>query len=198
MSLRILLIAAAALICHCVADVVHINQAAPKDVLVPFNDLLPPPLEESTTEAAAPATKPTKKSFHQQQQQQQQQQARSKVPDISAEKPAVLQLAVDLLPPFVDADSGSSSSTTTTTTTTRQPLVSIKAASTIAPHVAQSVQQHARVAARPNSLASETSASSRFSAELIRQYATYFQSTTPRPPRGPLPTLTPFPRFIKN
>ncbi|EDW14173.1 uncharacterized protein LOC6572605 [Drosophila mojavensis] len=190
MSLRILLIAAAALICHCAADVAHINQAAPKDVLVPFNDLLPPPLEESTTEAAAPATKPTKKSFHQQQQQQ----ARGKVSDISAEKPAVLQLATDLLPPFVDADSGSS----TTTTTTRQPLVSIKAASTIATHVAQPVQQHARVAARPNSLASETSASSRFSAELIRQYATYFQSTTPRPPRGPLPTLTPFPRFIKN
>ncbi|TDG47952.1 hypothetical protein AWZ03_005570 [Drosophila navojoa] len=189
MSLRILLIAAAALICHCAADVAHINHAAPKDVLVPFNDLLPPPLEESTTESAVPATKPTKKSFHQQQQQQ----ARSKVSDISAEKPAVLQLAVDLLPPFADADSGSSTSTTTSTTT-RQPLVSIKGASTTAPRVAQPVQQHART----NSLGSETSASSRFSAELIRQYATYFQSTTPRPPRGPLPTLTPFPRFIKN
>ncbi|XP_030239537.1 probable serine/threonine-protein kinase mkcB isoform X3 [Drosophila navojoa] len=95
--------------------------------------------------------------------------------------------------PSISSNSSSSTSTTTSTTT-RQPLVSIKGASTTAPRVAQPVQQHART----NSLGSETSASSRFSAELIRQYATYFQSTTPRPPRGPLPTLTPFPRFIKN
>ncbi|XP_023176812.2 uncharacterized protein LOC111603456 [Drosophila hydei] len=191
MSLRILLIAAAALICHCAADVAHINQEAPKDVLVPFNDLLPPPPEESSTEAATPATKPTKKSFHQQQQQQ----ARSKDSDLRAEKVPELQLAVDLLPPFAEADSGSSS--TTTTTTTRQPLVSVKPAATVVPRVEQPVQLHTRVASRTNSVASKSSASSRFSPELIRQYATYFQSTTPRPPRGPLPTLTPFPRHIK-
>ncbi|XP_064545285.1 uncharacterized protein LOC135433220 [Drosophila montana] len=199
MTLRILLIAAAALICHCAADVAHINQAAPKDVLVPFNDLLPPPLEESTTEASTPATKPTKKSYYQQQQQQQ---ARTKETAIRAEQPSAKQptLALDLLPPFaadvvqpqVEAASSSSSIIKTTVTTQQPPVVP-----PLVPHVAQPQQLSARVAARTNSIASETSGSSRFSPDLIRQYATYFQSTTPHPPRGPLPTLTPFPRHIK-
>ncbi|XP_030559135.1 uncharacterized protein LOC115761507 [Drosophila novamexicana] len=198
-----LLIAAAALIFHCVADVAHINQAAPKDVLVPFNDLLPPPLEESTTEASTPATKPTKKSYY-----QQQQQARTKETVIRAELPSAKQpaLALDLLPPFAEdvvqpqveaASSSSISKTTVAAVTTQQPPFVSSTSARSVPHVAQPQQLSARVEARTNSIDSGTSGSSRFSSELIRQYATYFQSTTPRPPRGPLPTLTPFPRHIK-
>ncbi|EDV93374.1 GH18309 [Drosophila grimshawi] len=196
------------MICLCAADVAHINHAAPKDVLVPFNDLLPPPLEElsSTTEAPTSATKPTIKSNLQQPQ------ATAKKTDILAKKPGSKpELALDLLPPFAepvsndvaDTSIGTTTatpiiySTTTTTTTTKRPLVRYTPVATTArsvSRVAQSQQLHAR----PNNVVSKASASSRFSAELIRQYATYFQSTTPHPPRGPLPTLTPFPRYIKK
>ncbi|XP_034486835.1 uncharacterized protein LOC117791243 [Drosophila innubila] len=221
MTLRFLLIAAAVLICLCAADVSHINQKPPQDVLVPFNDLLPPPLEESTTtekateatEAtkatktteATPASKPTKKSYYQQQ-------ARSKVMhlDVVDEKPK-LQLALELLPPFAEAPASNESEQPQieqVRTTTHQPLVDSRPTATTrksVPHIEkpQLQQLQARVA-RPNSIASDStvssisSAKSGFSSDLITQYLTNFQFTTRRPSRGPLPTLTPFPHHIKK
>ncbi|KAL7728256.1 hypothetical protein ACLKA6_007362 [Drosophila palustris] len=213
MTLRTLLIAAAALICLCAADVSHINQKPPQDLLVPFNDLLPPPLEESSTTTtstttekyteatteATPVTKPTKKSYYQQQ-------ARSKDTHQVDEKPK-LQLALDLLPPFAESES-EQQQIEEVRTTTLQPLVSSRATATTkksVPHVAkpqpQQQQLQSRVA-RPNSIASDASivpAKSGFAPDLITQYlANYnYQYTTRHPSRGPLPTLTPFPRHIK-
>ncbi|KAH8312507.1 hypothetical protein KR044_011126, partial [Drosophila immigrans] len=219
-----LLIAVAALICLCAADVSHINQKPPQDVLVPFNDLLPPPLEESSTTETAPttpATKPTKKSYYQQQ-------AKSK--DVlhhhTDEKPIVknqpeIQLALDLLPPFAEAPASNESEQPQTKdvhTTTHQPLVTSRATATTKKSVPQQYHHihpqaqpqsqsqpqelHARVS-RPNSIASTAAASSivplksSISSDLIAQYLTNFQFTTRRPSRGALPTLTPFPNHIK-
>ncbi|KAH8420911.1 hypothetical protein KR222_009406, partial [Zaprionus bogoriensis] len=211
--LQLLIAAAAAAVAFamlglCAADVSHINHELPKDIVVPFNDLLPPPLEESTTEApraaAAAATKPTKKSYYQQQ-------ARSK--DVQqaqvqpvAEKSVPL-LALDLLPPFEEAATSDALQPQVEgikgTTTQRPTTIATTARATVPVHVVRPQVLHARVA-RPNSIATEASASStasiksRLTPELVAQYASYFQFTTPRPPRGPLPTLTPFPRHIRK
>ncbi|XP_017846183.1 uncharacterized protein LOC108602559 [Drosophila busckii] len=182
MSIRILLIAVACAICLCAADVSQINQQP----VLPFNDLLPP-LEEDPTTQADP--NPTKESYYQQQ-------ARSKAVLSSDETPAAtptlqpdMQLSVDLLPPF--AEPTSNHIEIGAVSTTRPPVVATFVSSAALPPV----QQQARVS-RPNSIPS--SDSTYLSAELISQYATHFQFTTPRPPSRPLPTLTPFPRFIKN
>lgn len=217
--LQLLIASVASLLGLCAGDVSHINHELPKDIVVPFNDLLPPPLAvESTTEAPkavvttrAATTKPTKKSYYQQQ-------AKSKDTQIaaaaaaaemsSASKLPVPELALDLLPPLAEPATGDAAavkddrtpaaahitSPAQTTTTER----SVPRVVRVKPQVAQ-----ARVS-RPNSIASEASASSTnaaktntLTADLIAQYATYFQFTTPRPRRGPLPTLTPFPSHRK-
>ncbi|KAH8358451.1 hypothetical protein KR093_000392, partial [Drosophila rubida] len=201
-----LLIAAAALICLCAADVSHINQKPPQDVLVPFNDLLPPPLEESTTTSTTTttttttATKPTKKSYYQQQ-------AKSKdtLHQASTTKSQPeLQLALDLLPPFVEAPESNAAEQPQikdVRATTQQPLVSSRPTATTK-RSATLVAKPPRVA-RPNSIGSAAAASSlvpqksSISDDLITQYLTNFQFTTRRPSRGALPTLTPFPNHIK-
>lgn len=206
-----------ALLGLCAGDVSHINHELPKDIVVPFNDLLPPPLEESTTEAPNRATaavvattvvsKPTKKSYYQQQ-------ARSKDAQPASEKSssnkvAVPQLALDLLPPFevlATSDAVHQEDQDKRTTTQRTLITSPATAITersVPRYVVQPQVAHARVS-RPNSIASEASASSTtpvktnaLTPALIAQYASYFQFSTPRPPRGPLPTLTPFPHHRK-
>lgn len=189
---------------------------------MPFNDLLPPPLAvESTTEAPkaavaaaittrAATTKPTKKSYYQQQ-------AKSKDTQIaaaaaaaemsSASKLPVPELALDLLPPL--AEPATSEAAAVKDDRTPAAHISSPAQTTITelsvPRVVRVKPQVAQTrVSRPNSIASEASASSTnaaktntLTADLIAQYATYFQFTTPRPRRGPLPTLTPFPSHRK-
>lgn len=204
-----------ALLGLCAGDVSHINHELPKDIVVPFNDLLPPPLEESTTEAlkgdtaaviaTTVASKPTKKSNYQQQ-------ARSKDAQPASEKSSsnkvpVPQLALDLLPPFEATSDAVQPEDQYKRTTTQRTLITSPATAITERSVPRFVVQpqlaQARVS-RPNSIASEASASSTtpvktnaLTPALIAQYASYFQFSTPRPPRGPLPTLTPFPHHRK-
>lgn len=197
-----------ALLGLCAGDVSHINHELPKDIVLPFNDLLPPPLDESTTaapQAAVVATtsatsKPTKKSYYQQQ-------AKSKDVQAAAEKSSssktpVPQLALDLLPPFAEpATSDALQAVADDRTHATSPATAISERSV--PRVLKPHEAQARVS-RPNSIASAASASSTsavktnaLTPDLIAQYASHFQFTTPRPRRGPLPTLTPFPRYHK-
>lgn len=214
--LQLLIASVASLLGLCAGDVSHINHELPKDIVVPFNDLLPPPLAvESTTEAPkavavavttrAATTKPTKKSYYQQQAKSKDAQiaavAAASAEKSSASKLPVPELALDLLPPLVEpaaSEDRTPAAHITSPAQTTIPERSVPRVVPVKPQVAQ-----ARVS-RPNSIASEASASSTnaaktntLTADLIAQYATYFQFTTPRPRRGPLPTLTPFPSHRK-
>ncbi|XP_017140209.1 neural cell adhesion molecule 1-B [Drosophila miranda] len=225
MSLKYLLIASAVLIGVCHGDVSEINDQK-IDLLVPFNDLLPPLLDESTispttssttstsptstTTTVAPPpptaaiTKPTKKSYYQKPAQLNKD---DKVKPSSG-KQAIQLLSLDLLPPFEDeakpeeskpqevAKVVAASEPKSVGSLAPTPLAVLKpqhVAKVAPPPQAVLKPQYARIASpaiHPTQASIGGSYTSRFS--------NYFLTSTPRPRRGPLPTLTPFPRHIKK
>ncbi|XP_016953790.1 uncharacterized protein LOC108027085 [Drosophila biarmipes] len=215
MTLKYLLIASAVLIALCGADVSEIKAAK---VDLPFNDLLPPLLDESTTTTTTTtttvrptttlATKPTKKPYYQKPALL----AKEDKPKSIAGKPEVQQLHLDLLPPFEDEVKPAEEQPQTVVKTTPKPVVkvpqppvvrvtspavpkvtaprpqnSVQAAS--APRPQYSVQPAPQVVLPTHAPALGSGFQSRFS--------NYFLTSTVRPRRGPLPTITPFPRFVR-
>ncbi|XP_030374236.1 cell wall protein DAN4 [Scaptodrosophila lebanonensis] len=250
----------------CSADVSELSglPADPKDLLVPFNDLLPPLFEEAstTTTAAAVAaaatttttststttttttakpetttaslfTKPTKKSYYHQQMQHIKElhlidddvKVTHDQTKPNVNKQEIQLLSLELLPPLeevasndvpkteaADTSAQHVASTVSITQDAAKPALATtqhvssfvnlqqagKPAVTTTQHVSSFVssQQAGKPAVAATQHVSSFVSNQRV-AKPLKQYATYFQHSTPRPRRGPLPTLTPFPRHLK-
>ncbi|KAH8369367.1 hypothetical protein KR009_009192, partial [Drosophila setifemur] len=218
-----LCIASALLIALCAADVSELKAV---QVDLPFNDLLPPLLDEastttSTTTTVKPttttsptisttyATKPTKKSIYQKPSQL----AKEDKVKPSAGKEDVKQLSLDpFLPPFEDEPKAAEESAQQVVKSvpkpvvkvtqkpvvrvepkpvvkvTQRPVVKVPQQAVIQPHYSVHPAPPAPVPAQ-NSHLSRNGFQSRFS--------NYFLTSTMRPRRGPLPTITPFPRTLR-
>ncbi|KAH8344071.1 hypothetical protein KR084_003997, partial [Drosophila pseudotakahashii] len=208
-----LFIASAVLIALCAADVSEIKA---NKVDLPFNDLLPPLQDESSTSTTTTtvrttttlATKPTKKSYYQKPAQL----AKEDKSKTIASKQEVQQLPLDLLPPFEDEAKPAESKPQTVVKTTPKPVVRvtqppvIKVTHPAVPKVTKatprpqySVQPapaprpQYSVHPAPPAVQPAPATGSGFQS----RFSNYFLTSTVRPRRGPLPTITPFPRFVR-
>jgi len=211
-----LFIASAILIALCGADVSEIKAAK---VDLPFNDLLPPLLDESstttTTTTVRPittlATKPTKKSYYQKPAQL----AKEDKSKAVASKPEVQQLHLDLLPPFEDEAKPAEQKPQTEVKTTPKPVVQVTqpAVLRVAPPAVPKVTPQAaprpqyavqpapaprpQYSVHPAPQAVQTIHAPAPGSGFQSRFSNYFLTSTVRPRRGPLPTITPFPRFVR-
>ncbi|XP_022222048.2 RNA polymerase II degradation factor 1 [Drosophila obscura] len=222
MSLKYLLIASALLIGVCLGDVSEISD---QKIDLPFNDLLPPLLDESTTSSTtststttsttttvapppptAAITKPTKKSYYQKPAPLNKED-KSKP---SSGKQAIQLLSLDLLPPFEDEaepeESKPQEVAKVVAVSEPKPVAKLAPAfpravprpqhvAKVAPQQAALKPQYARIAS-PAIHPTQTSIGG--GGGYTSRFSNYFLTSTPRPRRGPLPTLTPFPRHIKK
>ncbi|XP_017013124.2 uncharacterized protein [Drosophila takahashii] len=224
MSLKYLLIASAVLIALSAADVSEIKA---NKVDLPFNDLLPPLQDESSTStttttvrpATTLATKPTKKSYYQKPANL----AKEEKPKTIASKQDVEQLPLDLLPPFEDVAQPSESKPQTVVKTTPKPVIRVtqppvvrvtqppvvrvtqppvlKVTHQAAPRSQYSVQSapapRPQYSVHPAPPAVQPVHGSAVGSGFQSRFSNYFLTSTVRPRRGPLPTITPFPRFVR-
>ncbi|XP_039493200.1 lysine-rich arabinogalactan protein 19 [Drosophila santomea] len=218
MSLKYLLIASAVLIGLVGADV---SQVKAGKVDLPFNDLLPPLIDEpsttTTTTTEKPtttlATKPTKKAYYQKPAQL----AKEDKLKTSALKQDVPQLPLDLLPPFEDEVKPAEDKLQPVVNTTPKPVVKISQPAVLkvtppavlkvtpppTPRPQYSVQPAAAsrpqysVYPAPQAVNPQPTRAPGFGSGFQSRFSNYFLTSTPRPRRGPLPTITPFPRFVR-
>ncbi|BFF89541.1 GATA zinc finger domain-containing protein 17 [Drosophila madeirensis] len=228
MCLKYLLIASAVLIGVCHGDVSEIRDQKVdllvpfNDLLPPLLDettssttsttATTTPTTTSTTTSttttvaprtAATITKPTKKSYYQKPAQLNKE---DKSKTSSGKQPIQL-LSLDLLPPFEDEakpeESKPQEVAKVVAVSEPKPVAKLavppqavqtpQPVAKVAPPQAVLKPQYARIASpaiHPTRAPIGASYTSRFS--------NYFLTSTPRPRRGPLPTLTPFPRHIKK
>ncbi|XP_068157260.1 tyrosine-protein phosphatase non-receptor type 23 [Drosophila tropicalis] len=134
-------------------------------------DLLPP-FEDTSNKEDIPEAKPT---------------TSRPIPKSQPQHVAKVQPSVAKVQPFVDRVQPKPQT---------QPQHQVQAVPKPQPHVARpQISRSASITptSNPSALRQHLPSSPFFSA----QFSNYFQSSTPRPRRGPLPTLTPFPRHIK-
>ncbi|EDV48146.1 lysine-rich arabinogalactan protein 19 [Drosophila erecta] len=222
MFLKYFLLASAVLIGLSGADVSEVKAG---EVELPFNDLLPPLNDEpsttttttttTTTEAPATtlATKPTKKSYYQKPAQL----AKEDKLKSSAIKQDAPQLPLDLLPPFEDEVKPAEDAPQPVVNTTPKPVVRIsqpavfkvtppaapKVTAPSAPRPQYSVQPapayrpQYSVHPAPQAVHPQPTHAPGFGGGFQSRFSNYFLTSTLRPRRGPLPTITPFPRFVR-
>ncbi|XP_017081826.1 extensin [Drosophila eugracilis] len=216
MSLKYVFIASAVLIAFCGADVSEIKA---NKVDLPFNDLLPPLLDESSTTTTTTtttvrttttlATKPTKKSYYQKPAQL----AKEDKSKSSVSKQDVPQLPLDLLPPFEDEAKPAEEKPQQVVKTTPKPVVKVtqpavlKYTTTTAPKITHPATPRPQYSIQP-APASRPQYSAHPPPQVVQnnpsygsgfqsRFSNYFLTSTVRPRRGPLPTITPFPRFVR-
>lgn len=169
----------------------------------------------TTTEKPATtlATKPTKKSYYQKPAQL----AKEDKLKTIVIKQDVPQLPLDLLPPFEDEVKPAEDKLRPVVNTTPKPVVRISQPSVLkvtpkavpkvtpppAPRPQYSVQPalasrpQYSVHPAPQAIHPQPTRASGFGSGFQSRFSNYFLTSTPRPRRGPLPTITPFPRFVR-
>ncbi|XP_016982753.1 anti-sigma-I factor RsgI2 [Drosophila rhopaloa] len=209
MSLKYLFIVSAVLIVLCGADVSEIKA---DKVALPFNDLLPPLVDESSTTtttttarpATTPATKPTKKAYYQKPAQL----AKEDKSKSGASTQDVQDLALDLLPPFEDEAKPAEGKPQGLVKTTPRPVIKVtppaapKVTLPAVPRPQYSVQPAAaprpQYSVQPAPPAVQPAQGSAQRSGFQSRFSNYFLTSTVRPRRGPLPTITPFPRHVRQ
>ncbi|EDW96367.1 extensin [Drosophila yakuba] len=226
MSLKYLLIASAVLIGLVGADVSHVKAGKvdlPFNDLLP--PLIDEPSTTTTTTTEKPtttlATKPTKKAYYQKPAQL----AKEDKLKTSAIKQDVPQLPLDLLPPFEDEVKPAEDKLQPVVNATPKPLVKIsqpavlkvtppavlKVTPPAAPKVtppptprpqysiqpAPASRPQYSVHPAPQAVNPQPTRAPGFGSGFQSRFSNYFLTSTPRPRRGPLPTITPFPRFVR-
>ncbi|KAH8278684.1 hypothetical protein KR018_006948, partial [Drosophila ironensis] len=169
------------------------------------------------------ATKPTKKSYYQKPTQL----VKEEKPKVNAAKQDIQLLSLDLLPPFEDESVKPAEEVVKTTSgpvvkitpkpvvaaTTHAPKpvvpVTVKAVlqATPRPVVLAAPRPVVQAAPRPVVQAPQPQYSvhpapavvhsSHLGSSFQSRFSNYFLTSTPRPRRGPLPTITPFPHFVR-
>ncbi|XP_017049118.1 extensin isoform X2 [Drosophila ficusphila] len=223
MSLKYILIAAAVLIALCGADVSEIKA---DKIELPFNDLLPPLQDETSTTSTTTtttlkptitlATKPTKKSYYQKptglvkdetpkpqlsldllppfedepkpaEEKPQPVVETTPKPVLKVTQPTVVKVAQPIIPKVT-------------------PPVAPKVIQPAVPKVAQSAVPKVIHAAAPRPQYSvhpapqvvvQNHQGPDFRSRFQSRFSNYFLTSTVRPRRGPLPTITPFPRYVR-
>lgn len=168
----------------------------------------------TTTTTTTQATKPTKKSYYTKPAQP----AKEDKVKPSATKSDIQLLSLDLLPPFEDEPKPAEAQTQQVVKTEPSPVVKvtppptskpvIRVAPPAAPKPVIRVPQPAapRPAVRvippaysvhPAPPAALSSHASVLGSGFQSRFSNYFLTSTPRPRRGPLPTITPFPHHVR-